>query len=366
MDRPRIRASRSDDASRLSGVDAARGIAALLVVLLHASDYMGVPKYFDYRPLGGLFQWGWAGVDFFFVLSGFVITYSSIPLLGRPGGIRHYFVRRFTRIYPIYWVVTAMMLAGFVLLPVSRSGFETGPWTLFTSITLLPSGAPVIVPVAWTLIYEVLFYALFAVAVVQPRSGFALLAVWQAATLVVQLSGASDGVVAGYLFGWRNLHFGLGVVAALIFGQARLPLPGAVTVLGTVVFGSVGMYTLAPGAESVDARLIQVGLACSSALIVLGLAESERSRGWRVPDALSLLGAASYSIYLIHSPADLVLIKVLLAASAGEWVPPFVLFLVLVAGAVACGVVLHLAVERPLLRITGDLLRRRGTARAAA
>ena len=324
--------SRPVELSRLAGVDAARGVAALLVVLLHASDYMGVPKYFDYRPLGGIFQWGWAGVDFFFVLSGFVIAYSSMPLLGRPGGLRHYLVRRFTRIYPIYWVVTAMMLAGFVLLPVSRSGFETDPWTLFTSITLLPSGAPVIVPVAWTLIYEVLFYALFAVTVVRPTSGVALLAIWQVATVAVQLSGTTDGVVVGYLFGWRNLHFGLGVMAAVVFWRGRVPSPEAMALVGTAAFVAVGMATLSAAAESIDPRWFQFGLACSSAMIVLGLAEAERSRGWRVSGALSLLGAASYSIYLIHSPVELVMIKGLLAAGVAAWVPPFLLFVILVAG----------------------------------
>lgn len=356
----------SRPSGRIESVDGARGIAALLVLFLHASDYTAVPQYFDYLPLGGAFGWGWAGVDFFFVLSGFIIAYSAAPLVGRRDGLRHYLVQRFTRVYPIYWVVTLAMLAGFVFLPVSRVGFETEPGTLFTSFTLLPSGSQVIVPVAWTLVYEVLFYLVYALVVVRPAAGFTVLVAWQAATIGWNVLDLGHGAAADYLFTLRYINFGLGVAAGHFFLRRRVPVPGVLALGGTLLFVAAGFVTVWPPGASPDLRKIQLVLAVGSTLILLGLAEGERSRAWRTPAALAFLGAASYSIYLLHSPAQLVLVKALRAFDATAALPPLVIFALLAAGGVACGAVLHLTVERPLLGWSRRLLRPRRTVPAIA
>ena len=60
---------------RLLGIQAGRGFAALLVVFYHATKMISLPQYAGHEPLHGFFQFGHAGVDFFFVLSGFIIMY---------------------------------------------------------------------------------------------------------------------------------------------------------------------------------------------------------------------------------------------------------------------------------------------------
>jgi len=89
--------------SRLVGIEASRGIAALLVVLFHTTVIMNLPKYFGALPLHGLFKFGYAGVDFFFVLSGFIILHTHMNDIGKKGAIASYARKRFIRVLPIYF-----------------------------------------------------------------------------------------------------------------------------------------------------------------------------------------------------------------------------------------------------------------------
>ena len=89
--------------NRFELIEIGRGIAALLVVFFHATAIAGLPKYFGQAPLAGLFSFGYAGVDFFFVLSGFIIFYSTAKNHGNPRAIFSYVKHRLIRIYPIYW-----------------------------------------------------------------------------------------------------------------------------------------------------------------------------------------------------------------------------------------------------------------------
>src|SRR5580692_2096905 len=96
---------------RLLGIQLARGAAAVLVVLYHAGRGLALPQYLGHVPLGGLFNFGHAGIDFFFVLSGFIIFTVHHGDIGRPSALPRYVWRRLARIYPIYWVVTAIVIA---------------------------------------------------------------------------------------------------------------------------------------------------------------------------------------------------------------------------------------------------------------
>ena len=87
---------------RLLSVEAARGAAAVLVLLVHSSAMLAAPKYFGEMPFYGLFKFGHAGVDFFFVLSGFIIFHVHRTDLGNPARLGKYLARRFVRIFPTY------------------------------------------------------------------------------------------------------------------------------------------------------------------------------------------------------------------------------------------------------------------------
>ncbi len=76
-------------------------------------------------PASGLFAFGHAGVDFFFVLSGFIILHVHAGDIGRPVRLGHYLQRRFTRVYPFYWVVFLLALLAMGLRHASAAQCQT-------------------------------------------------------------------------------------------------------------------------------------------------------------------------------------------------------------------------------------------------
>src|SRR3954463_11549623 len=88
----------------LPAVDAARGAAAFLVLLYHASHRLLDTTFFSFDHLAfiDVFSFGARGVDLFFVLSGFIIFHAHRSDIGRPERLSLYGVRRLFRIYPVY------------------------------------------------------------------------------------------------------------------------------------------------------------------------------------------------------------------------------------------------------------------------
>lgn len=333
--------------NRLDSIEACRGIAALLVLLYHASAFVQAPGYFAYRPLWGVFDWGFAGIDFFFVLSGFIILWANRHLVGQPHAAPRYLRKRFLRIYPLYWLLTLPIILAYFVLPISRQGMETDLLAIVGSLTLFPIEPFPHLPVAWTLTYEMMFYVLFAALLLHARAGLALLVVWQMATLGHYLAGLSSPV-SDVLLNPRNLQFGLGMLTALAVSRGRVPAPVVCAATGAVLLVSLGLAWVALGATS--RPLWWFAFALSAALLVAGLAAAERRHGFRTPASLLLLGAASYSIYLLHYPVELVVVRGFKAAESWFAMSPFVIFVTAAVLALGGGLALHLLVEKPLLR----------------
>ncbi|NEO88238.1 MAG: acyltransferase, partial [Spirulina sp. SIO3F2] len=150
-------------------IQALRGLAALAVVLFHV-DQLSNDRLHT-RFFGEIFRFGWVGVDFFFVLSGFIILYSQWSRFGDRGwqSWRRFIIRRAVRIYPTYWVVMGGVLALLLLIPgLSGSGTIT-PWYIVQSILLLPQSEDPILSVAWTLTLILFFYGVVSFAFLLPR-----------------------------------------------------------------------------------------------------------------------------------------------------------------------------------------------------
>jgi len=336
----------------LSGLQAGRAIAALLVVLFHCSQSIFVlPKYWGEKPFGNIFDFGDSGVMFFFVLSGFIILHAHYNDLGRSNRILYYAWKRMRRIYPVYWIILALTLPIYFINPQLGEGYETHWSIILSSIALVHFDSPhPVIQVSWTLFHEVLFYVLFAVALWRPKLGFGVMAVWLLLS-VLDLIPHSSSLLVDFYFSHMHLLFGFGMAAAWWVRRARVKWPWLVTLCGVVIF-------LAAGIERNDWDVLAVGwrgvvYGIGATLAVVGAVELEREGRLRVPGWLRLVGDASYSIYLVHFLTLSFLAKAVWKLGLAHAVPTKVSFIILAVLATAVGVVWHLVIERPLLGFFG-------------
>ncbi|WP_158600962.1 acyltransferase family protein [Teichococcus wenyumeiae] len=327
----------------MSGIEAGRGIAAVLVILyhtvLHLNQATAVPA------LKAVLQFGHAGVDFFFVISGFIIFFVHSADIDRPEQIRRYARQRFTRLMPTYWVALALAM---VMAALGSHGMPSTA-TFLRSFTLLPLDGELLVGVAWTLKFEVLFYLIFAVLIVSRHAGLTVLAAWLAG-IVTMAGQEGEGLLPAMVFSPYNLEFLFGIAAAWLFRSGAISSPRLVLTLGLGAFG------LASGLENMAlldgyGTTARFAYGLPSALIVLGLAEAERRNLLRVPTPLTILGSASYSLYLFHIPCIGVAWQVMLLTKLNLHLPPFPQFVLLALSGILGGLVMWAVVERPLIHM---------------
>jgi exopolysaccharide production protein ExoZ len=340
---------------KLRGVEAARGVAAVLVVLRHATDLLASPHDFGVYPLHGLFLFGNAGVDFFFVLSGFIIYHVHQKDIGRPARTTGYAWRRFVRICPTYWVV----MAGFGLILLyspEKNPAVTSTANVIASVFLLPRLQDPILGVAWTLRHELLFYTLFGILVMNRTAGRLVFGAWAALIgcnmLVFTFTGSPffHGLAGNLFFRGFNAEFFFGIaVARLLRGGQAARWPRIVLLAGTLIFLCNGLvYSFGPRVPS-EWPPQQLTFALGAAMILYGLVGAERVGRLRVPRFQFALGTASYSIYLTH------LIAIMILQKALPLLRPFLplgltaAFVVVVAISVGGGLVFSRLVEVPLL-----------------
>ncbi len=330
------------------GVQGLRALAALSIALLHIADEAGA-----LQGTPGRSPWPWldrlpleAGVDLFFVISGFVLVWASWDGFGRLRAVPRFIARRLLRVVPLYWLLTAAtILAGAALPGTLSEGLREGPGYLAASLLFIPwrradGFVQPILRLGWTLDYEMLFYALLAATLPLPRR--TALAALLAALAALALIGQAWPQPATALAFWTDpivLEFALGVLVAI---AARRGWRAGRLGLAALALACIAAAYLAPlpgGAARVLVRGVPAALLVFCALSVR-----------RLPTALVGLGDASYALYLIH-PFPMRALRVLaarLGAPAALAVPTYMA--VTLAACVALALAVHWLVEQPILR----------------
>lgn len=323
--------------SVLANLQGLRAAAAAGVALFH----------FGLLPATGLpFQYGGAGVDLFFVLSGFIIAHSSAR------SARHFLAHRLMRILPAYWIATAIA----ALLTLRHLDWSAAFDWLIQSLFYLPGpgGRPALIFVAWTLVYELAFYLLYALAL---RFG-ARRAPWIALPMLLALGLLPLASAAGP---WPLLlEFGIGVIVFLASERMTVlrarggPSGLLLAALGLALIPAMPLLTIYdPDDYQSIARVLCWGL--PSGAVVLGLVAAERHGFALRSKTALLLGAASYAIYLLHP----IMVGQLLQLPPVEPSLSWLYCLAALAATLALSIAFHLGIEAPLVRRLRGLLRDR-------
>ena len=335
-----------------------RGFASLLVVLFHATENSRM--VFNVPFLGDFFHFGAAGVDIFFVLSGFIIMYTSKKYLGQPEALSGFLKKRFVRIYPIYWVtISAFLLALFVASEYFPSSYPTDAGNLINTYLLAP-GHFMINGVSWSLTNEVFFYIVFSLAfLVRNRKLLAILGIAYSIFLVVyylQSGQPANKWLSTVLFS-MNLEFVFGVIAANMYMHLSKRLGMVCMITGALAFIGCGLLfnrhiiVINPILD----RVLYFGV--PGFLLVIGAVAYEKHGGFKNPlGALLDLGDASYSLYLLHLPLLVGCFKII--AKFGITNPMLLNGGILVIVILLCigSIIFYKLVERPLISRVNKIL----------
>ncbi|PTM97158.1 acyltransferase family protein [Mycoplana dimorpha] len=314
----------------LYGIQYLRAAAAIAVVLFHAAE-----------RTGGHFGIGAAGVDVFFVISGFVMWLVSERRPVTPG---RFLTDRIVRIVPTYWLATAVMVFGAFagLFPnLSLSIGHLLGSLLFIPVASPSSGEvwPVLVQ-GWTLNYEMFFYAIFALALLLPkRKRLPALALTFASLVAAGMALQPDDPLLRTYTRPIILEFVAGMALGRFWTEGRVPPPpigAALVILAIAGFAAIEFFRLPFDEWNCGPLAIA---------LVLGVLSLEAKARLRLLPPLAFLGDASYSIYLWHTFAVSVVAKF---AARFELAAPAAFALACVLGILA-GVAAYVLVERPLL-----------------
>ena len=303
---------------RIESIQLLRFAAASAVLVSHCAS--------------GHFFTGTAGVDLFFVISGFIISrVAAKRSTGR-------FIRdRLTRIYPLYWLMLMLAMA---------FDWDGDGWRLLSSLTLWPVFGTFRLPflvVGWTLYFEMLFYAAAAAVTWRRASLWVLIALY----LVAMLGGVCSGnAVLGFLGSPMLLEFGMGMVISNMRGTSRHAIGAAAILLGIAALFLFGRpeFDIIDNAFNFVAYSRPLLWGVPAAMIVWGSLQFERVVAKRL-QPLSFAGDSSYSIYLSH-PIAVRLFQLLEFRT--------VLKLALVPVLIGMGIAIHYGIERPLLTRVRD------------
>lgn len=341
------------EACMIKNIQMLRGVAALLVVICHSTMEWGPHPYliqFWYKA-------GQAGVDLFFVISGFVIASVAVRDAENnawPKSVATFTYSRAARIFPIYWVA----LAGASLAAWFISGSPTeGSGARLADLLTLRVANPALM-VAWTLVFEMFFYQVMAAGMLVSGKWFRPVLLIGAILYALAIGiGMASGAKLSFSLSPIILEFIFGVLLFFVIDRGVKILPIPAVLVGVVWLVLAAHYIFPFGGDTTYIRPFAFGL--PAVLIVYGMITIEPV--WRAPGWAVLIGGASYSIYLWHGAIMHQVAKLKFAPY-----PSLAAGFVAIALMVLIGIASYLVFEVPMGRAAQYIKRRLFDARETA
>ncbi|WP_417805575.1 acyltransferase family protein [Thalassospira lucentensis] len=284
----------------MAAIDGLRAIAVLMVIAFH---YLGRwPNDYTGLSISPMFEFGWLGVDLFFIISGYCIAMTA----SRAGSLAIFWGRRFGRIYPAY--VAGVILTFFLVSAFGLPGKEVTAFQAAGNLVFLNAlGFPPVDGVYWSLIVELKFYAIYGLLLCISRRP-AVILTGMAAIFVIglglRLAGINhfDRLI-------RPEHIILFLIgSALFFAHAVESFSAQKRYYAVALVGFLASFTTG----AYDAVIPYAAVTLSVGMLIIA------SRRFPVFSMLWPIGLISYSWYLLHQNIGLLIIRGLTGAGYGD------------------------------------------------
>lgn len=287
-----------------------RAFAAILVVLFHITSTVQTTYHGIF--LWNIFRVGTIGIDFFFILSGFLLTYVHQHDRGDIKKLFPFLKKRFFRIFPSYWITFFIILGITLVWNTHEQGFILSPISLVTNLTLFPSETRLI-PQSWTLSIEIYFYLFFGflLLVRSLKIFLSLFFVYLVGIFAVShflFSQTQDYLLFVFRHSYLEFilspylaEFFLGCVACSLFLHKRLRVffSKKIFLLLSVTTILFSFFVIGSSTHIAEFhRVVFVGIPLAFTILIVSCFEQRKQMN---KNRIGLiLGDASYSIYLLH------------------------------------------------------------------
>lgn len=327
----------------LYSVQFLRGIAALLVVIAHSSHKANQYQINIFQD----FHIGGSGVDLFFIISGFIMCYTTY---GKKVDFKSFIKNRIKRILPLYWLLTLIALILYLLYPhlINSSGGKTG---IIESFFLIPNGSKFLINNGWTLSYEFYYYLIFSSLLFfsfNDKKRFSIIISYFVFATILGLAINFSNPYFLFLTSNLLLEFALGVICFLIFNKIKIKSIISILLLlsGIIILVYQNYHNLP---KFIDIRGIKYGIPMF--LIFLSMIYLEpffiRSKSTLL-SFFNHIGNSSYSLYLIHPFALTPTAMILKLMNINN---PFIFIITLIFTSILAGSLTYILIEKRLNKI---------------
>lgn len=274
----------------LSLIQVSRAIAILFVLIGHVNELFY--RSFSYDLLN-ISEWGrTGGVDFFFVVSGFMIYYLYSKNRGDARKAKFFLVKRLVRIFPLYWLTLVLALCVVQFFPSLTSEDSLTIVAFVQNVTLMTEHP--LLDVTWSLSFILFFYLLFACYLYRPTIMKHFISAW---LLVIIISQFIDHRIL-FLLSYHHLEIALGCLAAYLILTVKIRFKTLYIYIGLVGFLLIWTNNVI-GLIQQDI-LFLYGI--FSVSLILGITSIDQESKRTVHPWFTTIGDASYSIYICHGP----------------------------------------------------------------
>ncbi len=331
-----------------------RGFAAIMVVVHHSIGSLSYYHKIQHPIIDFIGSTGKFGVDFFFVLSGFIISYAAFYKYKEPNAFKNYVKNRLIRIYVPYLPIGIFMLLVYTLFPSFSNGNRE--ISTLTSLTLIPYGNPAL-SVAWTLSFELFFYLVFSISFLSKKLWNYFSCFWFAGILFFNYNFYIEGITVDPLlkifFSTYNIEFLIGYILALLITK-NLVL-SKLFIITTLVFSGVLFIYIKICKIVLFTFDLNFLFAIFTFIIVYIFIIFYNIKINKI-SILMMIGNATYSIYLIHNPLQMIIFR--FYPKINSYFEAFIALLIVLVISCTVGYIYYLLFEKKAIDFVKSKLKK--------